>query len=644
LNNQINKAMTAHYSFDRVALVKGTAYRLEAENNKNLPGKLNQPILKKGKKGKGFFVSDYNNGALGKKVGWNERTKAFSVQVWVYPDTIYKDINFLWHCEDLRLGLKGYTIKVKDNKPSFVMSHSWPQNALEVTASEAIPQKEWTRITVTYDGSSKAKGVGIYINGRKQELSIDLDNLYKGILHEPNIHTYGFGGLTFGARGKFTPFKNGGLDEIKVFNKALSPLEVLFSYARDQTIQLIDSDEPQGIELLKTYYSENVDTEVQKIKGELRKVRDQENDLVNGISEIMVMGDLPQPRPTYVLDRGLYDAPTEEVMPGTPERIFQFDENLPKNRLGLAKWLFDKNNPLTARVFVNRIWQMHFGKGLVKTADDFGSQGSLPSHPKLLDWLSLYIQENGWDIKNLHKLILTSKTYKQQSQINPESLQKDPENIWLSRGARFRFPAEMIRDNALATSGLLVNKIGGESVYPYQPEGLWDDLTRKGWAYKYLQEPGEGLYRRSLYTIWKRTAPPPAMLIFDMADRGICTVQRTPTNTPLQALILLNDPQYVEAARVLAEKLIQDEDEIEKRLHSAFRLVTGRQPDQNEMAVLGEFYREEFQNFNNNKKSAEAYLKVGDQLRNKNFDVAEVAALGVVVNGIMNTDEAITNK
>ena len=524
------------------------------------------------------------------------------------------------------------------------MSHSWPQNALEVTGSEAIPKKEWTRITVTYDGSSKAKGVGIYINGRKQELRIDLDNLYKGILHESNIHTYGFGGLTFGARGKFIPFKDGGLDEIKVFNRALTPLEVLFSYDNNQALKIIDSDNAESTLFLKDYYTQYVEKETQQIKNKLQKTRDLENNLVNDIDEIMVMGDLPKPRPTYVLDRGVYDAQAEQVEPGTPERIFQFEENLPKNRLGLAKWLFDKKNPLTSRVFVNRIWQMHFGKGIVKTSDDFGSQGSLPSHPQLLDWLALNFQEFNWDIKAMHKMILTSKTYRQHSRITEKSLQKDPENILLSRGTRFRFPAEMIRDNALAISGLLVDKIGGKSVYPYQPEGLWADLTRKGWAYKYLQEPGEGLYRRSLYTIWKRTAPPPSMLIFDMADRGVCTVKRTATNTPLQALVLLNDPQFVEAARVLAENLIQDESEVEKRLYTAFRLITGRQPEKKELQLLSEFYHEELQNFNENKNSAEEYLQVGDQQWNRKFDAAEVAALGVVVNGIMNTDEAITNK
>ncbi|MEO1450769.1 MAG: DUF1553 domain-containing protein, partial [Bacteroidota bacterium] len=211
--------------------------------------------------------------------------------------------------------------------------------------------------------------------------------------------------------------------------------------------------------------------------------------------------------PTHVLNRGAYDAPAEQVEPATPDAVLPFDSEYPKNRYGLAQWLFDEKNPLTARVYVNRIWQMHFGKGIVRTPDDFGAQGSLPSHPELLDWLAMNFMQSGWDIKALHKLILTSATYQQSSAITPELWEKDPENILLARGPRYRFPAEMIRDNALAISGLLVQRPGGASVYPYQPEGLWDGLTTKGWAYKYLQEKGDGLYRRSLYTIWKRQSP-----------------------------------------------------------------------------------------------------------------------------------------
>ncbi|MDP4680190.1 MAG: DUF1549 domain-containing protein, partial [Cyclobacteriaceae bacterium] len=512
LMDKIKKSLVAHYAFDSFIPDGKNNFKSPNSLNRSLSASLSQPIIKEGKKGQALFISDYNSGKLGEKVGWYDRTDPFSLQLWIRPDTIHTEASIIYHSEDRRLGLKGYSLTLRDNKVEFILSHSWPQNAIQVTSTQQIVPKEWSRITVTYDGSSKAKGVNIFVNGKNQELTRDYDNLYKGILYEYNIHTYGFKGIGVGSREKFTPFKNGGIDEFKIFNSELTPLEVLFSLNEQEAISLVGKAE--GKQYLKDYYLAHYDLDKKKIENELKKTRNEENSLLTGIQEIMVMGDLPEPRPTYVLNRGVYSAQGEQVEPGTPESVMPFDASFPKNRLGLTNWLFDEKNPLTARVFVNRIWQMHFGTGIVKTSDDFGSQGSLPSHP---------------DIKALHKLIVTSATYKQNSKLTRELIEKDPENVLLARGPRFRLPAEMIRDNALAVSGLLVDKLGGESVYPYQPSGLWETLTRKGWAYKYLQEPGEGLYRRSLYTIWKRTSPPPSMMIFDIADRGVCTVKRVPT-------------------------------------------------------------------------------------------------------------------
>ena len=641
LNNEISEDLVAYYPFDQFESENNNA---ESPNqlNSSTPAKFSQPNIKPGKKGNAFFVTDYNSGRLGEKVGWYERTDPFSIQLWIYPDTVYKEAAVMWHSEDRRLGLKGYSLTLRDNKLEFIMAHSWPQNAIQLTAIKPLPTKEWSRITVTYDGSSKLDGVGIYVNGVPQKVSNDFDNLYKGILYEKNIHTYGFGGIRLGVRSKFVPFKNGGIDEVKVFKRNLTPLEVLYTYDEKSAMSLVENVNNENRQLLYDYYAAHHNSEYNKSEQQLKVIRDQENELVNEIQEIMIMGDLPQPRSTYVLHRGLYDAHGEQVEPGVPESVLPFDENLPKNRLGLTKWLFDAENPLTSRVFVNRIWQMYFGKGIVETSDDFGSQGSLPSHPELLDWLAVYFQENDWNVKDLHKLILTSATYMQNSKVTKELQDKDPENILLARGPRFRLPAEMIRDNALAISGLLVNKVGGESVYPYQPDGIWDELSTKSWAYKYLQEPGEGLYRRSLYTIWKRTAPPPSMLIFDIADRGVCTVRRKPTSTPLQALVLLNDPQFIEAGRVVAERLIQHEGDTSIRLNTAFRLATGRLPDDTEKNMLNEFYREEFRKFSANKEDALAFLSTGESSWDKALNPSEVAALGVVVNSIMNTSEAFT--
>jgi len=357
------------------------------------------------------------------------------------------------------------------------------------------------------------------------------------------------------------------------------------------------------------------------------------------------MGDRKEPRPTYILDRGMYDARTQEVQPGVPESVLAYDESLPQNRWGLTQWLFDEDNPLTSRVFVNRIWQMHFGTGLVETAEDFGNQGALPSHPELLDWLAVTFRESGWDIKTLHKLIVMSATYRQSSVVTPELEEKDSENILLARGPRFRLPAEMIRDNALAISGLLVDSVGGPSVYPYQPAGLWDELSNKGWRYQYLQEPGDGLYRRSLYTIWKRTAPPPSMLIFDAPERGVCTVRRRTTSTPLQALVLLNDPQFLEASRVLAERLIKEnQQDATQQLEKAFRLITGRSPEEPEISMLTEFYVKEVKRFEDDPQDAIDYLSIGEAERDNTLPTVQVAALATVSNAIMNTNEAYTRQ
>lgn len=639
---KIKKSLVAHYPFD--SFVEDGTGRMKSPNslNRTLPASLSQPVIKEGKKGKAVFISDYNSGKLGEKVGWYDRTDEFSIQLWIKPDTIHKEASVLYHSEDRRLGLKGYSLTLRDNKIEFILSHSWPQNAIQVTSVKQVASKQWTRITITYDGSSKANGVKVFMDGENQELSTEYDNLYKGVLYEYNIHTYGFKGIGIGNRGKFVPFKNGGIDEVKVFKSELTPLEVLFTLDEQKALSL--AGKSAGKEYLKEYFLAYYDLEKVKMESELQKTREDENAILTNIQEIMVMGDLPEPRPSYVLNRGVYSARGEQVEPGTPESVMPFDIALPRNRLGLTNWLFDEKNPLTARVYVNRIWQMHFGTGIVKTSDDFGSQGSLPSHPELLDWLSNQFIESGWDIKALHKLILTSATYKQTSAMTEELIEKDPGNVLLARGPRFRLPAEMIRDNALAVSGLLVEKLGGESVYPYQPSGLWETLTRKGWAYKYLQEPGDGLYRRSLYTVWKRTSPPPSMMIFDIADRGVCTVKREPTSTPLQALVMLNDPQFVEASRVLAENIIREEKDQKSRLNTAFRVTTGRKPDKVEKNILNKFYKEELDNFNENKEQALAYLDTGEKPWDRNLDPSQIAALGVVVNSIMNTDEGFTRK
>ncbi len=643
----IQSGLVAYYSFDK--LETDTAKKFTTPNviNKKQQALCNEPVFKPGLKGSAYFVSDYNSIKLGNNIGWHERTEPFSVDIWINPNKVYTEAGVFYHCEDPRLGLKGYSLRLIDNKLQFIIAHSYPQNSIQISALAPVPVKKWTQVTVTYDGSSKAGGANIYINGKKAPVSIDFDNLYKGILYEPDIHTYGFAGFMLGQRVLMPPFKDGGIDELRIYNRELTPLEVLYSNSPAEAAKVIQNSKlPAHAPYLQGYYLANFNARNKQIRESLKAKRDEQNGIINKIPEIMVMGDLPKPRPTYLLTRGVYNAPERLVTPGALTSVLPFDKSLPKNRLGLAKWIFDKNNPLTARVFVNRIWQMHFGKGLVKTSGDFGNQGDLPSHPKVLDWLAVDFMEKGWDIKKLHKTIMMSATYRQSSVISKELAEKDPENILLARGARFRLSAEMIRDNSLAISGLLVDKLGGKSVYPYQPAGIWGDLSNKSWVYHYLQEPGEGLYRRSLYTVWKRTSPPPSMLIFDAPERGECVVRRRATSTPLQALVLLNDPQHIEAARVLAEKILKEKKNspVDDKLDMAFRLITGRHPDTTEKGILSRFYTEELKRFKDKPTDATEYLSTGELKWDKSLRPAEIAALATVSNSIMNTDEGYTRK
>ena len=393
---------------------------------------------------------------------------------------------------------------------------------------------------------------------------------------------------------------------------------------------------------LLAYFLARIDGPSEKLRAELQKLREEENNFINGIPEIMAMGDLPVPRPTRVLKRGEYDKPGDTVEPGTPESILPFDSRLPRNRLGLAQWLIDSRNPLTSRVLVNRAWQQFFGRGLVVTAENLGSQGALPSHPELLDWLAKHFVDSGWDLKALQKLIVMSAAYRQSTAASPALLARDTDNVLLARGPRTRLTAEMLRDNALAVSGLLVNKSGGPSVKPYHPEGLWEE---KSSSWKYDPDQGEGLYRRSLYTYWKRTVPPPSMIVFDAAERNNCTCRRQSTSTPLQPLVLLNDPQFVEAARKLAERAFKESALTpDARITFAFRLLTSRSPTAKELTVLRRLYAEQLESFRADEESASALLKVGESKFDPSLNKAELAATATLASAILNFDEAIQKR
>lgn len=363
-----------------------------------------------------------------------------------------------------------------------------------------------------------------------------------------------------------------------------------------------------------------------------------------GKLEVSVMGENDTLRKTFVLNRGVYDAPTYQVMPAALPAIMKFDTvQTPRNRLGLAQWTVNKKNPLTARVFVNQVWQEFFGRGIVKTTGDFGMQGELPSHPELLDWLAVDFMENGWDIKRLVKQIVMSATYRQSSKITEDKIKADPENIYLSHGSRYRIPAEFVRDLVLSSSGLLVNTIGGPSVKPYQPKGLWEQATSgRGVLATYKQDKGEHLYRRGMYTFIKLTVPPPSMIIFDGSNRDQCEVKRLKTNTPLQALVMMNDPTVLEASRVFSQNLMKEKSVAQDKIVKAFRLIVCRKPVGEELQILQSYYDEQVQLFRQKKLDAEATLKAGEYKKDETVDKPATAALMKTINIIYNLEEAIT--
>ena len=368
------------------------------------------------------------------------------------------------------------------------------------------------------------------------------------------------------------------------------------------------------------------------------------NDRDTGSLRVSVMGELDTLRKTYVLNRGVYDAPTFEVRPAALPAVMTYDSaKYPRNRLGLAAWTVNPNNPLTARVFVNQLWQEFFGRGIVKTTGDFGMQGDLPSHPQLLDWLAVDFMEHGWDIKRLVKQMVMSATYRQSAKTTKEKLDIDPENIYLSRGPRFRLPAELVRDLVLSSSGLLSRTIGGPSVKPYQPKGLWEQATSgRGVLATYKQDHGDSLYRRGIYTFIKLTVPPPSMIIFDASNRDQCEVKRLKTNTPLQALIMMNDPTVLEASRVLSQKLSEEKKDEDYALTKAFRMIICRKPDDEELKIIKSYYDEELQLFKLNKLSADTTLQQGEYPQNDKLDKNSMAALMKTVEMIYNMEEAIT--
>ena len=522
----------------------------------------------------------------------------------------------------------------RGSRLSFRLIHHWPEDALEVRTKEPIVEDEDHAVSIAYDGS----GVKFYIDGKPKEVEVVQNALAGSISNAAMLST----GENF----------QGSLDDLRIYGRMLAANEIdelaVHQPARALVMILAKKRDKSQKAALRDYYLRFAASEgLRKTYAELKELRKEKEDLDWTVPNAMVMREMDEPRETAVLGRGDYRNRGEVVTPGVPAVLPAFGKDLPVNRLGLAKWLVDPANPLTARVAVNRYWQLHFGTGIVKTAEDFGSQGEPPSHPLLLDWLATEFIRTNWDIKAMQRLMVTSAAYRQSSRVTPELQERDPENRLLARGPRFRLPAEMVRDNALSVSGLLVEKVGGPGVMPYQPKGLWEEIAFGDVYSAQTYQPGHGddLYRRSMYTFWKRTSPPPALITFDAPDREKCTARRAVTNTPLQALVLLNDPTYIEAARVLAERMIREGGADDaRRIRYAFRLATAREPNAKEMQVLRDLERSEATRYLRDKDAARKLVSVGEDKADARLDPSELAAWTTVASTILNLDETITRE
>jgi hypothetical protein len=515
----------------------------------------------------------------------------------------------------------GYQVILKDGKVHVNMILRWLDDAIRVETRDALDLNKPRHIAVTWDGSRYAEGVRVYVDGVLQPLKVNLDVMNQTFaVKEPLLIGAGFAGA---------------VSDVRIYKTDLPPVEIAV-LAESGTVSEIAATAPANRTAAQADKIRRAWLDTFPEWNAILAMREERARFSDAIQTVMVMQELPAPRETFLLKRGAYDHPGDKVTRNVPAALPPLPKDAPNNRLGLAKWLVDPANPLTARVAVNRYWQMYFGTGIVKTTEDFGSQGEWPGNPELLDYLATEFVRTGWDVKAMQKTIVMSATYRQTSKAAPELLQRDPENRLLARGPRFRLPAEAVRDQALAVSGLLAEKIGGPSVKPYQPVGLWKELSGGD---DYPQDHGENLYRRSLYTFWKRASPPPMMANFDSAGREACSVRENRTNTPLQALDLMNDVTFIEASRALAQRMMKN-----GGLEYGFRLVTSRLLPARERSVLMNAYNYNLDRFQSDPDAALRLISQGESPRDTTLDPNQLAAWTNVASLLLNLDETVTRQ
>ncbi len=633
----VTEALVAHYELDGSFSDLSGRY----QHGRTVRG---DPTFEVGQIGRAASFDGDTEVAFGNVAAF-DAADSFSLAVWLkgrgrQPQPVFRKQEgnqgrgLEWRFDDLALvGIQRWAARL-----NVTLQGDTPAAAIHIRTRERLNQTEWYHVAMVYDGTGKAAGLDLSLNGKLLETEIVRD------------------ALTGSARSNAPllvgpPFV-GQLDDLRLYTRALAPREIeqlaIHYTARVVLSGVTGKRSKEDVAGVREYFLTHAAPDpLRALHAELKTLRAQKAALQKLIPTAMVMAELDKPRDTFVLGLGDYRNQTEKVEPGVPAVLPPLPADAPRNRLTLAKWLVHPRHPLTARVAVNRFWQMYFGHGIVKTQEDFGVQGDAPVHPELLDWLATEFIRTNWDMRAMQRLIVTSATYRQSSKVTPELLEKDPENRLLARGPRVRLPAEMIRDTALAASGLLNSEIGGPSVLPYQPKGLWEEMAfGEGFsAQAYEQSRGKDLYRRGMYTFWKRTVPPASLATFDAPDREKCTARRAQTNTPLQALVMLNDPTYVEAARALAQRaMLEGGANKAGRLEYAFRLATARKPTGKESGVLRSLLDKQVASFQRDRQDAVRFLSVGESPRDKRLDVAELAAWTTVASVILNLDETITKQ
>ncbi len=557
-----------------------------------------------------------------------------TVGMWLFDERVDDEQMVVFHgSAGTDVGFHGGDVTIKAGRITARMYRHWPGNAIAVETKQRIRAKEWTHLTVTYDGSSKATGYRIYINGVQQETNVVRDHIWKGTgTHAINV------GERFRERG----FRGGKVDEIEVYNRALTATEVSWM-ARGipaEAPRMLDEVTPQD----QAAYTSAHDEKLLAVRKELQEARFAVAAAEDAVREVLAMEEMPGLRPTYVLARGAYDAPkTPDMLVQRQVPSFLPQLRTPKpNRLDLAKWMISDENPLTARVAVNRFWMQLFGRGIVETQEDFGVQGSRPTHPELLDWLAADFRTNGWDVKRLIKMLALSDAYGRTSNVPKQQRHLDPDNKYLARGPSGRLSAEQIRDTALFIAGLLDRKMGGPPVSPYQPGDLWRETNSMSPAYR--ESVGTDLYRRSVYSVWKRTSPMVNMLAFDAATREVCTARRPSTSTPLQAFVLMNDVQFAEAARVFAENVLEATGPVsdnQSRIKRMFISATGREANPIEIKALSTLLDAQLRYFADRKEDAKLVAAVGKHSVNAKLQRDTVAAWTMVAQAVLNSDACV---